>query len=665
MAGFRVTEFKGLIPLVNHRKLANGHAVIAENCDLEGTDLRVYNQRKMVGVVSNNNTVQRTGFVFSGSQMFVWNADVDATYGPIQHETVNDNKIYIGSGWFPYPVYTTKTLGIPGNPDASYFGPPINQRKLGVPPPEVPALVAADALDFGQITEVVGNDITLEDGVTVATDAVICTCAAPHGLKTGDRVRLEQFDWDGLNNTFIVDMVWNNLAGYLTKFVLRGVSYDTLSGAEDLTAFPSPGAGTWTRDYADSDLEDRVYIYTYVTDQGEEGPPSAPSLLITIGPDQGVTLTLPTSPVVDDVLLSFIRIYRTLPTSRGAADYYFVAQIDVTAGTYYDIKKEIELGEIIPSMEWVAPPEGLVGFTNLPNGVIAGFKGNALYMCEPYQPHAWPESYIKRMDNPIVGIAAFGQSLVVATSENPYVGTLTDPLSMTFQKMQTVEPCLSKRACISLGYGVMFPSPNGLILVTPEGARNVLKGLWREEEWLDLILGASEVFASIHNEKYFLTVKTGSTSVGYVFDPAHEPLQITKLGSANYSGSVVDRDEDRLFFFGQQSGPRVFEFDPDDGSQGILPAEWESQTFVMPMPVNMGACQAFYDTADSGPLTVKFYADGVLKHTQSVTSQEPFRLPSGFLAREWKININTERRVQEIYVTETISELRGAFSRGS
>jgi len=661
MAGFRVTHFKGILPLLNHRKLPDGHSVTALDCDLEGTDLRVFNQRSLVGVVSDNNNVQRSAFVFSRNQMFVWNADVDATFGPISHENEDDNKVYIGSGWKTYPCYTTRTLGIPGYPANNYLGPPIGHRKLGVPPPETPSLTQEEQVAFGNIGAVEGNSITLEDGVTVATDAVICTCSGPHNLQTGDRVRLEQFDWPSMNNSFVIDRVWDNLANQDLKFVLRGVSYTAMYAIEDTDTYPNPGTGTWTQEYSTSDLEDRIYVYTYVTDQGEEGPPSSPSEMVTVGPGQAVTLTMPTALEVDGVLVAFKRIYRTLPTSRGAADYYFVDEIAASLGTYVDDKAEIELGERLPSLEWIGPPEGLVGFTSMPNGVIAGFLGNALYLSEPYQPHAWPESYIKRMEHPIIGLAAFGTSLVVATDENPYIGTATDPLSMTFSKLQTIEPCLWKRACQSLGYGVMYPSPNGLILVTPGNVRNVLKGIWREEDWRAMIIGATDVFASVHDENYYLTVLTGSTSTTYIFDPSETPLQIVSLSSFNYTGSAVDRDQDQLFFLGQSSGPRVYEFDPDTGS--AQNAVWKSRTYVMPMPINMGAAQVFFEPTDPGSTVIKFYADGNLKLTKTVTDQEPFRLPAGFIAREWMLEVTTSRQVQEIYVTETIAELRGAFAR--
>lgn len=661
MAGFRISGFGGIIPLLTARKLPDHAAVQALDCDLEGTDLRVFNDRVLMGVVADSNNIQRSAFVFRPDQMFVWNADVDAVHGPIQHEDDQNNKVFIGSGWFDYPVYSTRVLGIPSSPEAAYYGPPIAHRKLGVPAPEVPALLTVDSIAFGNISSVEGNDITLEDGVTVATDSVICVCSAPHNLATGDRVRLEGFDWPSLNNSFIIDRVWDNLPNYEIKFVLRNVSYTTLAAGAPTDEFPTAGSGTWTQEYSDAELEDRIYLYTYVTDQGEEGPPSNPSSLITIGPGQGVSIDTPTAVEVDDVILAYKRIYRTLPTSRGTADYYFVAEIPVTQGTYYDTLESIELGERMESLEWIGPPEGLVGLTTLPNGVVAGFKGNALYMSEPYQPHAWPESYVKRVEHPIVGIAAFGQSLVIGTDENPYIGTLTDPLSMTFRGMETVEPCLSKRACKSLGYGVMYPSPNGLILVTPTATRNVLKGMWREEDWRDLILTADEVFASVHDESYYLTVTKSGVSTTYIFDPSHELLLISTLSSYNYTGSMVDRDEDRMFFLGQSAGPRVYEFDPDSGSP--MSAEWTSRTFVMPMPVNMGAAQVFYDKEASGSITVEFYADGVLKYTKNVTDEEPFRLPGGFLARDWHVHVSATKAVHEIYVTETIEELRGAFAR--
>jgi len=262
------------------------------------------------------------------------------------------------------------------------------------------------------------------------------------------------------------------------------------------------------------------------------------------------------------------------------------------------------------------------------------------------------------MDNDIVALAAFAQSLVVATDDSPYVGTATDPLSMTLSKLDSVEPCIAGRACKTLGYGVCYPSPNGLVLVSPAGTKNVLQGIWDEKEWRALF-DAGEAFAEVHDGKYYLFFAGGDA---IVFDPTSDTLEISylTLSTSNVYGVGVDRDEDRLFLLRGTTPPVAYEWNPDDGTT-FIETRWRSKTFGMAFPVNMGAYQVFYDGAD-GNIEIDFYADGVLQYTATPPDQEPHRLPSGFLAREWFIEIRSTVDVQGVYVAETMSELRGALS---
>jgi hypothetical protein len=637
MTVFRVDRFSGERPLMNPRKLPDGHAAAAWDSNLVANDLRAFRSLAHIANVSSV-TTPKSAFIFSETQGFVFGDDVDATYGPIQADEDVDNKVYIGNGFQSYPVYSTKRIGLP-DPDGAYFGPPIAWRKLGVPAAPTKAILELSAVESKTFTK-----------LEAVGDLMVVFCTAEHGLSEQDRVRIEGLatDWSDIDGkTFTISKVEDEP----TQFSLN--NYDPAPHSGD-AATPS-GSGSWFREYNPEDYEDRIYVWTLVTDQGEEGPPSDPTELITLAPGQSVTVTTGTSPTVDDAIVEYKRIYRTVPNSSGGAEFYFVAEIPVSQADFEDTLDVLELGEPLPSLDWSAPPEQLKGLTVLANGIVAGFVGRTLYLSEPYQPHAWPERYTKQMDHEIVGLAAFAQSIIVATEENPYVGTATDPLSMTLSKLDSVEPCISKRACKTLGYGAAYPSPNGLIVVTPRGTRNVLDGVWDEKEWRELM--ANGAFADVHNGRYYLLLNNGT---GIVFDPTSETLEISRINTPNTYGMAVDRDKDRLYLLRFISGPKVYEWNPDDGTTYIT-ANWTSQTFVMPYTVNMGAFQVFFE--GSGSLEIDFYADGVLKHTATVTDQEPQRLPSGFLAREWSLEMRSTVSVQGVYVAETISELRGALAR--
>ena len=51
-------------------------------------------------------------------------------------------------------------------------------------------------------------------------------------------------------------------------------------------------------------------------------------------------------------------------------------------------------------------PEGAEGLIALPNGMCAAFVGKTLCLSVANRPHAWPESYQKYTDAPIVALAA-------------------------------------------------------------------------------------------------------------------------------------------------------------------------------------------------------------------------------------------------------------------
>lgn len=56
-------------------------------------------------------------------------------------------------------------------------------------------------------------------------------------------------------------------------------------------------------------------------------------------------------------------------------------------------------------------------------------------------------------------------------------------------------------------------------------------------------------------------------------------------------------------------------------------------------------------------ITFRLYADGVLKHTQIVTDDEPFRLPGGYLSNIYSVEIESGLPVTRVSVAENVFEL--------
>jgi hypothetical protein len=80
-----------------------------------------------------------------------------------------------------------------------------------------------------------------------------------------------------------------------------------------------------------------------------------------------------------------------------------------------------------------------------------------------------------------------------------------------------------------------------------------------------------------------------------------------------------------------------------------------SKLFRQPYPLNYAAAVV---TANAYPVTFRMYADGTLKHTQTVADRNPFRLPGGFRAFEYQFELEGTNPVQDLLVATSVEELK-------
>ena len=91
------------------------------------------------------------------------------------------------------------------------------------------------------------------------------------------------------------------------------------------------------------------------------------------------------------------------------------------------------------------------------------------------------------------------------------------------------------------------------------------------------------------------------------------------------------------------------------GGSTNLSYTWRSGKIRLPSPVNLGGALVEADSYNDVQLLL--YADGVLKHTQTVADGEPFRLPGGYLSNIYEIELTGTDVVTGVSVAETIFEL--------
>ena len=100
-----------------------------------------------------------------------------------------------------------------------------------------------------------------------------------------------------------------------------------------------------------------------------ESAPAEASNSVNVRVGQTVSLS-GFSSVPSGYVVSHRRIYRSV-----SGTFLFVKEIAASAASFTDDVKAEDLAEELPSLTWSEPPQTLSGLTNLPNGIMAGFRG--------------------------------------------------------------------------------------------------------------------------------------------------------------------------------------------------------------------------------------------------------------------------------------------------
>lgn len=389
--------------------------------------------------------------------------------------------------------------------------------------------------------------------------------------------------------------------------------------------------------------ETRAYVYTNVriyAGFAEESAPS-PVVMANVTPGQTCTLNAFDAPPVGSHNITHRRFYRTATGSQGT-NYYYVGEQTTASTSFADVVTGANLGELLPSLTWDTPPDTLAGLTAMANGILAGFKGKDICFCDPWHPHAWPQDYILTVDYDVVGLCAFGQSLLVLTKGSPYIITGTHPDSMGQQKLDIEQACVAKRSISNFGNGCVYASPDGLVYVGTDGSQVVSQPYVTRKEW-QALLTVGTLHGYSHDGRYYGFHSTG----GFIFDPADKSGAFT-LHNILADAAYVDPQVDALFYVKTDTVYKLHY-----GSD--LAYTWKSKQHQLPKSGNFGCAQVIASNYTS--LTFKLYVDGVLKHTQTVTSANAFRLPSGFVGRFVEFELSGTSPVLMCHLAGTPQEL--------
>ena len=428
----------------------------------------------------------------------------------------------------------------------------------------------------------------------------------------------------------------------LTGSTYPGASYDLGIPAPAATPSMSGSAPSVA-----SQGETRTYVYTYVSAYGEEGPPSAANTPAVVNPAAAVTVGNMSVAPSGSYNITLKRIYRS-STVGSSAQFQFVAEIPVSQTSYTDTISQANLAEILPSETWTAPPATLAGLKMMANGACVGFVGNTVHFSEPNLPHAWPHKY--PIEFQIVGLGVFGQTVVALTNSFPVALSGADPQAMSPARMELPQSCVSKGSIVDTGDGVLYASPDGLVSIGSGGINVITAKHATRKQWQ--ALNPSSFKAFMHDGRYIATFTRADSTRGMLILDLSGSGPFWTQSDLNYNTAITagyaDNRTDTLYLAQGTSLVRYNQGSP-------LNAEWTSKTFRMSAPLNMGWAAV---NAKAYPVLLTVYADGVQTDQITVADENPFRLSSGFKARDWVVDLYSSNEITRVRVASSMEELK-------
>ncbi len=649
MAIIRITPFMGMLPRVAARLLGDGAAVDATNVILTSGEIRPIKQPLLVHTPSVAGpwlTVYRAEH--NDAQVWMaWPVDVDIVRAPLAH-AVEPRFYWTGDGAMRYARFSD----LPGNGFSA--GVP---RPLAAPSASVSGGTGIDATRVYVYTFY--SALNEESGESPAS-----------ALTTGK-----------------VDGTWA-ITGMDAFPANSGTGTASHSGG--VTTFTNTG-NHWLR------VGDLVVIGGQTVAVSEVT--SSPVFKVP-GNFSAATTWARKAPWNTSGMKR--RLYRS---AGSTGSYQLVA--DHVGTSYNDTLTDAQiLGDQLISQGWEPPPPDLQGLIDLPNGALAGFFNNQLCYSEPYQPHAWPIEYRRATDYEIVGIQAYGTTVVACTAGVPYVAQGTEPANVTLESVDKVWPCLSKRSVISMGNGVLYATSYGLAYVGLNGASIWTEPFFSRTEWAPLN-PASMVAAMAEGRVFVRWVGVNGDNGVMVFSPFEASIGLTLLSSC--PDELYGDPRNGQLYLVDEEGIKQY----DAGIGARIDFSWKSKEYHLASPVNLGAAkvdfvsemsEADYNAAkdafdatvaanvalvagyagvgglnarqvnggvpngsnirnialpDLAGLTFTLYCNGKAVYSRTlIADQSAFKLPAGFRTDNVAVGLTGAVRVKKVILAETMTGLK-------
>jgi len=432
------------------------------------------------------------------------------------------------------------------------------------------------------------------------------------------------------------------------------------------TLLATPAGGTDT-----GEITTVAYAMTYVTVDGREGPPLISNTVELKADRAHVTLVHTRAPFVtpaggagtdadrrpndglnESHAINRIRMYKS-QTGSESTQFQFLYETEVfdksngtvkyptyLSATLLNDTLDIPLAEVLPSADWIGPPDDdtgtypdgpMQGLCSIGQGIMAGFAKRRLCFSVPFVPHAWPVAYRTSVAYDIVAIKPCRGGLVVLTTGTPYFVYGNDPTTMALTQIDFQQPCINPLSVVLIRDIVYYASPEGLCAISGTQGTIVTADLINRDQWnpyevpegtqgryfsLDLVdVYKPDEYTAFNFRDTYVAFPPDPDDDGFAFDPFREDTRLTSIGSRSESyGShtleaYYEDPEDSDVYFIKNSNTNLQTIMRYRAGEYVaqVPVHYKSKVFVTPKPVSM----RWLSVDSDRPYTVSVFADGI------------------------------------------------------
>lgn len=604
MPTITIPLFAGETPRVEPRLLETQQASTAINCSLNRGSLRPLRGLKEVSALING---AKTLFKHDTDGWLSWTRDVNVVKSAVVDvigETPLGHLYLTGDRAYP-------TQRLAGGETC----------RLGIPRPESAPTVTVDA------NAALSGALTVR-GFGAATEAGVPMRYGNEGLAEvqPDRGSLMPF----------------------TAKSIDGLADEDDKGDEDKK----------TDTDATDGMRSTSYCYTLVRSLAggliqQESAPSPPSPVIDIGKGDGALVSGFVVPKLDGLAVTAIRLYRTVSGTE-AANFRFVAEFPVSTAKYKDTIHDKDISaDILRTSIWDPIPDDATGLIKTDNGLYAAFRGNELLVSEPFVPYAFPEPYRLTVEDRIVALAHVDSTIVILTTGRPYLAQGSVPESLQLVHLPIEQACVSAHSVGFLPGGIVYASPDGLMLFTSNEQTLLTGGVYTREQWQ--ALHPENLLGAVLDDRYVGFFR--GTNTGFILDLNRRDIVRVAFADGSQVNGLYHHSNDDCLYLAFQTGGKCGACRFEDGEP--LAYTWRSKLFFTSTLTGLSAVRVEGEQKTGQPVLVKVFGPRMdrPKCRVRLTEDRTRRLPLVRSEKIWCVELSGTSPVHELRLGSSVEDL--------